>query len=556
MYELGGRKIRSIFGIPSGIDAVNPSVIERLAQTTDQLGFITGKSISAKPVVGHTPPVYARFGPYSGINAIGLDNPGSEVFAQRLSKITLPNDFFLMLSIFGGEDPAEWIAAATPLLPYAHGFEANLSCPHSKNFGLKVGQKLDLVIAILEALVELCKPQSIPVFAKLSPAMDIEHVVNGTKGLGIAGYTIGNSFGPNEFRILGHPVLTNKVGGVSGRAITGLTLDCIRKARKNTTLTIIGGGGISTGQDVRNAINAGANFVAIGTARQGMSTDQTPLYFKGLAKDVRDGTHDVEILLDFIERQLDKTMFPQEFEVAENTALAEDLFLLEFTHALTYGSGRGQFVFAWIPDQGERPFSILEMDPLKLLFRVRGKCTCIMSQMQPGQSLYIRGPHGNPPQVKGKLLLVGGGTGAASLYLCARHHDGDRVALLGASDQAHLYAAAFRPYCKSVYCVTESGDTPLRGFVTEHLNEVLRREKPDSVLMCGPVGMLKAGFDIIGNSLPEDQVLGSIESYMGCGVKICGKCATDAGFSPCVDGTFMTRMQLGLCKPSKLENLK
>lgn len=544
LYRLGGKTIRAPFGLPSGTVGISAPTIELLAHKIPQLGFITTKSISALPHKGHKPPIFAQFEPYSGINAVGLDNPGAEAFAEDLAKIKLPKDFFLLVSIFGA-DPDEFISAAKPLIPFADGFELNFSCPHSDKFGLKVGENLDLAIQIIKAILALGKP----VFVKLSPKMDITYVVNNTQGLGIAGYTAINTLGPTPFLIDGKAVLTNKVGGLSGRAITDVALRCIREVRHDTRLTIIGCGGISTGEDVCAAMRAGANFYAIGTGLMGMDIGQKVEYFRLLTADVRNGSNKAATILASVAKTVWPNMVYRPFTVAENRTLAEDLFFLRFKEALISGENTaGQFVFAWLPEKGERPFSILTDSPLSLLIGIKGECTRLMSCLRPGDSIYIRGPHGKVPKLHGKILLVGGGTGMAGLLQLAQQHGEKTTALLGAKDKKHLFDGPFRECCQAVYSHTEKdGPEGMRGLVTDFLEAAIRLVRPDFCLNCGPEPMIKKAIGIEQRmAINQRRILSSVELYTACGVGICGQCASPRGFSACVDGSFMAPYQLGL----------
>jgi dihydroorotate dehydrogenase (NAD+) catalytic subunit len=310
-------------------------------------------------------------------------------------------------------------------------------------------------------------------------------------------------------------------------------------------LTIIGGGGISTGKNVRNASQAGANFITVGSGLTGMSTAQVIEYFSALFDDMENGTDFAERFLEKTAHNVQSNMTYRKFEVAEKTALADDLFLLRFNQSLT-NFGPGQFVFVWIPGKGERPFSTFTASPLSLLVGIKGECTRFMSQLKAGDCVYIRGPYGNIPKVRGRILLVGGGTGVAGLYQFAEDFGPNSVAVLGAKDRAHLYDAPFRLCCKVYFSTETDSDAKHRGLVTDHLEKIIWREQPDYCLNCGPLGMVKKALEIEGPFFPEDCILSSLEFHTDCGVGICGKDATPSGFRPCVDGTFLTKTQLGL----------
>jgi dihydroorotate dehydrogenase (NAD+) catalytic subunit len=275
-----------------------------------------------------------------------------------------------------------------------------------------------------------------------------------------------------------------------------------------------------------------------------MSTAQMAKYYPALINDIEQRSNEAGKLLEEVEKNLSESMEYRRFEVAEKRALAEDLFVLRFTKEIN--AGPGQFVFAWVPGLGERPFSVLDAKPLSLLVGIKGVCTQFMSQLKPGDSVYVRGPHGNISEVSGKILLVGGGTGVAGLYQFAKDHVRRTIAALGAKDRMHLYDAPFRKHCEHVYSFTEDGSGGNHGLVTCYLDNIICGEKPDFCLNCGPLAMVKEAIRTEEEFLPEDRILSSVEFHTDCGVGICGKDATPSGFRPCVDGTFMTKTQLGL----------
>ena len=241
-------------------------------------------------------------------------------------------------------------------------------------------------------------------------------------------------------------------------------------------------------------------------------------------------------------------MIYHEVKVIENKELAKDLFRLRFDYKMRGIQGPGQFAFIMIQGRGERAFSIFGNDPLAFLIANKGECTNALSKLQPGDSVLVRGPHGQVPQVSGKLLLVGGGTGVAGVYPFASFYRGVTCALLGAEDRAHLYDEPFHAHCGCVYPFTKSGEgytSP--GLVTSQMEEILSEVEPDFCLNCGPEPMIHECIRIQrGFGIPEMQILCSPEFHAACGVGICGKCATPKGLRSCVDGTWFTPMQLGL----------
>ncbi len=540
---LAGMMIRNNLGLPSGIVGTKVSIIERLANEIPQLGFVVTKSTNFGGKDGHKAPIIASVSNGSLINAVGLANDGAEALARELSTAKFPKGFLVIGSVFGAT-VKDCVNAARQIVPYVGAIEMNFSCPHDEKQGLQVGQDINLVVEITKEVVKLGKP----VFEKVSPKMDLEVFVKATRDLGIAGYSVINTYGPENFEVDKWPVLTNKVGGISGRKLTEMMLECTAVVRQHTLLDIITSGGISRRHDVENALNAGGTVCAIGTATMGLNTPELADYFGILDSDLTTNSHNAEIWLNMKHYPVENAMKYGQYFVEENEKLASGLHKITFDKVLI--SRPGQFIFVWIPGLGERPFSILDNQPLKILVAVRGKCTEFLSKLEPGKSVMVRGPHGSEPKLLGeKILLVAGGTGAAALRQFAEDYCNkiNFTAVLGAKDEKHLYIEGFVPFCNGVYLFTENGDPKTtRGLVTDKLDKIMEKDDFDFCLTCGPKPMVKKVFEIAEKFLPSKRILGSVEFHTDCGIGLCGKDATPTGLRPCVDGTFMTKEQLGL----------
>ena len=166
--EFLGKQLSGPFTIPSGIVTTAPSIIQRVIDTIPEIGVITTKSIGFEPRLGYREPVYSQYAPGCFVNAIGLTNPGVEDALEGLRTLTVPEDRFLLVSIFGGSIE-EFVAVARQLAPVADGLELNLSCPHAKGYGMAMGQDPDMVRDIVAAV---CDAVEIPVIAKITPNVD------------------------------------------------------------------------------------------------------------------------------------------------------------------------------------------------------------------------------------------------------------------------------------------------------------------------------------------------------------------------------------------------
>ena len=155
--KLFNKEISVPFTIPSGIVATEVPVLEKIANEIPEIGILTTKSIGSEPKEGNKEPIIAQFSPFSFINAVGLTNPGAEEFAKKLSKIKIPNDKFLLVSIFGSNEE-EFKDVAKKLYDFADGFELNISCPHSDKYGQVIGQDKYLTAKIIGKMSSLGKP--------------------------------------------------------------------------------------------------------------------------------------------------------------------------------------------------------------------------------------------------------------------------------------------------------------------------------------------------------------------------------------------------------------
>ncbi len=519
--RLFNKEITGPFTIPSGIVTTETSVLERIAREIPAIGILTTKSIGLEPREGNREPIIAQYGSFSFINAVGLTNPGAEEFARRISKIKIPNNKFLLTSIFG-KDEKEFKRIAEILFNYTDGFELNISCPHSRKYGQAVGQDAELVEKITENVASLGKP----VFIKISPNLNIKETVKSALKGGVLGITAINTKGPEAYFFDNYPVLSNKIGGISGKPILELGIKAVKEIRKLTDLPIIACGGISTAKDVKNYKKAGADFFGIGSALAGMSTKEIKQYFHKLTT--------------FTPAPLKEklNMEYQKYQIREHRTLAKDLFLLKLDRKIEIEPG--QFIFAWLPEKGEKPFSVLDDNPLTLLIQKRGCFTRELAKLRENNFIYIRGPYGNSPKIEGRTLLVGGGTGIAAIYLFAKRNK-NTISLLGAKGKNRLpYLEKFKARSQKLYFTTEKDG----GLVTDKLEEVIKKGKPDYCLNCGPEPMVKKAIQIESKYLGQEKIYSSIDFMTRCGIGLCGSCATSKGYRSCVDGPFLRNDQI------------
>jgi len=225
-------------------------------------GAVVTKSISLKPREGYPNPTVIEL-EHGILNAIGLSNPGIDNFEEEIK--TLKKSKIPVIGSIFGSTTKEFIKVADKMEKYGvDALELNMSCPHAKGYGLEIGSKPDLV---KEITFNVKKTVEIPVFVKISPNLtDIVKIAKSAeKGNADAIVAINTVKAMKIDLDLKKPVLSNKIGGYSGKAIKPIGIRCVYEISKNINIPVIGVGGIITGEDAIEYFMAGATAVQIGS---------------------------------------------------------------------------------------------------------------------------------------------------------------------------------------------------------------------------------------------------------------------------------------------------
>ena len=233
-------------------------------------GGVVTKSIGPYPNAGHHGPCLVRTD--TGIlNAMGLPNPSKEF----LDEIPVVRDRPVIVSIYGG-NPEEFAEVAGWFKDSAMAFELNVSCPHAEGYGAALGSDP----AMVEACTQSVRRLGIPVWVKLTPNVtDITLCGRAAERGGADAVVAINTL--KAMRIstgMRRPVLGNRTGGLSGRAVFPVALRCVYERYEACTIPVIGCGGISCAEDVIEMMMAGASAVEIGSA-----VYDNPLLFEKIA---------------------------------------------------------------------------------------------------------------------------------------------------------------------------------------------------------------------------------------------------------------------------------
>lgn len=225
-------------------------------------GAVVSKSVGTKANAGHANPNFIEV-EGGVINAMGLPNPGIDAFGEEMKVATKEGK--IVGSIYGAT-AKEFSALAGKMEDYgACAIELNLSCPHAKGFGMEVGTDPKLVKTIVS---EVKNAVSVPVWAKLTPNTHIlteigKAVEDGNGDAIVAINTVKAMKIVPEFA---KPELSNKFGGLSGKAIKPIGVRAVYDLYNAVEIPIIGVGGISNYRDALEYIMAGASAFQIGTA--------------------------------------------------------------------------------------------------------------------------------------------------------------------------------------------------------------------------------------------------------------------------------------------------
>ncbi len=528
-----GDKFVMPFTIPSGIITTNLNCLKRIAENIPEVGILTTKSIGPEVREGNREPIIAKYAPGCFVNAVGLTNPGAAQFAKELKDINFPKEKFLLCSIFG-KNADEFVSVAKILSEHVDGFELNLSCPHAKGYGMQLGQDALVVGEITKAVTRAVNK---PVLAKLTPnAKNIGEIAKSAIDNGAIGIVAINTVGPGYYSYDSFPVLTNKLGGMSGSGILPIGLKCIKEIREaiGEKPLIIAMGGIRNAQDIEAYSYAGANAFGVGSALEGMKEEELKNYFFTINNDLKTGMNDAGKLLKNIDMRYRKTKISE--------ILNGDCDFKVFRTNINLECFPGQFVFAWIPGVGEKPFSVMDDSPLTIGIQERGEFTKKFNALQVGDEFYIRGPYGEGVMVPNgsNVVLVGGGCGIAGLYLLAKilSKKSKVVCFLGARDREHLpYLEKFKGYGE-VYSMSEDGSVGSKGLITNLFSEV--NLIPGSYFFnCGPRAMVNAVIPLELKVSNGERIFSSVDYITRCGVGICGSCSDENGLRTCVEGPFM-----------------
>ena len=227
-----------------------------------RLGAVVTKGVASAPWPGNPTPRVAET--YGGmLNAIGLQNPGINVFVERDIPFLKKYDTKIIVNVCGktvedylevverlGQEPVDML-------------EINVSCPNVKEGAIAFGQKPDSLFDITSRVKKKAKQ---PVIMKLSPNVtDITEMAKAAEAAGADALSMINTITGMKIDIHKRKfALANKTGGLSGPAIRPVAVRMVYQAAHAVKIPVIGMGGIANAEDAIEFLLAGASAVAVG----------------------------------------------------------------------------------------------------------------------------------------------------------------------------------------------------------------------------------------------------------------------------------------------------
>lgn len=257
-----------------GVELKNPVMVasgtfgsgEEYSEFVDlnRLGAVVTKGVANIPWPGNPTPRVAEV--YGGmLNAVGLQNPGIDVFCNRDIPFLKNYDTKIIVNVCG-KSTKDYLEVVERLADEPIDMmEINISCPNVKEGGIAFGQDPKLVEQITSDIKKIAKQ---PVIMKLSPNVtDITEMARAAEAGGADCLSLINTLTGMKIDIDRRTfVLANKTGGMSGPAIHPIAVRMVYQVAQAVNLPLIGMGGIATAEDAIEMILAGATGVSVGTA--------------------------------------------------------------------------------------------------------------------------------------------------------------------------------------------------------------------------------------------------------------------------------------------------
>jgi dihydroorotate dehydrogenase (NAD+) catalytic subunit len=257
--QIGPINLRNPTMLASGITGISQDIFEKLY--SHDIGAVVTKSISVRPMRGYPNPTVVPLGNGTYLNAVGLSNPGVRAFSHEISK---NRNVPIIVSLVGSSetDFPKMISRLDSL--NIIGYEINLSCPHVSKMGMEVGDDPEVVSSMVKTIKRHTRK---PISVKIGIGkIDVVDMAKTAVDAGAEIITAINTVRAMKIDFQSMvPVLSNRIGGLSGKAIKPIGIRCVYEISKRLNVPVIGCGGIFSWEDVIEYLLAGASAVQLGS---------------------------------------------------------------------------------------------------------------------------------------------------------------------------------------------------------------------------------------------------------------------------------------------------
>ena len=535
----------------SGVLTTRPGIITAVDENLPAVDVITTKSYQVNPNHGNPEPVIVEVSAGNFGNSVGLRNPGMKQGIRELREMRNKHDFRALLNVsISGSTPDEFQQLAEVFSEVADILELNLSCPHAApGYGMSIGTDPALVAEYVAAVRKLTDR---PIFPKLTPNVEnIGEIALAAVQAGADGICAINTVGPELYiePYSGKPVLMNQRGNRGGKSGTWIA-DTARKkiseirSAVGPNVPIIGIGGVSSGEDVKRLSLAGANVVGIGSVFARVKPENWRRFTDSL---VEDALHNTNRAVQYVSDE--RLMEYRPFSVKRIESGGHGTVVVELNGEMDFKSS--QFAFLWIPEIGEKPFSIAHESPLTFFIKDRGPVSGAICDLKAGDTVFVRGVYGHsaPLTNKDHAYILAGGTGIAVAHKLVKElaAHGTQCTIYYATSHKHNILVPPGLDDTAVLNLIPDEGLPARAIYSWR-DEIERTgalekgdEKPWALYTIGPPDYMRRAVEIAEQhgARPEDIYL-SVETATHCGIGLCGECEC-GGKLTCQEGTFFTK---------------
>ncbi|MEA4859799.1 Dihydroorotate dehydrogenase [bioreactor metagenome] len=543
-----------LLGTVSGVASTKPALIRFFDKKVPSIAIITTKSFQVEVNPGNREPVICETEAGCFGNSVGLRNPGLEQALYELRTLKRESPLRAVLNVsLSANSVEDFITLVQAFDEVADMVELNFSCPHaSVGYGASIGCDPSIAAQYVREIKAQTKECKAPLFVKLTPNVeDIGLIAKEVMESGADGLVAINTVGPivHIDPVAQQPILQNKLGGkggCSGKSIYQDALKAIGAIRKacGPDIPLLGMGGVTSGEDAARLIAAGADAVGIGSALGTVDQRDWSAYLDAVKAEAEailqykhPGTSSASASFVAKERQ----MAYQKHTVTGVKPYGKDTVILILDGSLDCKAG--QFAFLWIPQVGEKPFSVAHNDPLSFVIKRRGPFSEQLCNLSEGSNLYVRGLYGaqleNP--VTEKALLLAGGTGVAVLPSLAKQLSEQQTSmriLVGTSETVE--GKALLEDELSLYgeflCIADDGKP---GRVLDVLDDLVLDAEQACYLVGPEIFMAIACRKLLGRGMASERIFLSMERSTLCGIGMCGECACGDRLT-CRWGTFLS----------------